>query len=130
MELEALQQALPQIEETGATLVAISPMLPKYAGPLINKLELTYPVLSDPGCTYLDQLRVVFDLPEELIEIYRGFGIDLERFNGDDRWRLPLVGRIVIDSDGVVRNAAFFADHTKRVEPESSIALLRSMKSN
>lgn len=104
-------------------------MLPKYAGPLISKLGLTYPVLSDPGCTYLDQLRVVFDLPEELIDIYRGFDIDLQRFNGDERWRLPLVGRIVVDRDGIVQDAVFFADHTERVEPESSVALLRNMES-
>lgn len=118
---------MPQIEEAGATLVAISPMLSKYAGPLVSKLGLAYPVLSDPGSSYLDQLRVMFDLPEELIEIYRGFGIDLERFNGDNRWRLPLVGRIVVATDGVIQNVAFFADHTERVEPETSVAQLRSL---
>ena len=119
---------LPQIEETGAKLVAISPMLPKYAGPLVSKLGLTYPLLSDPGYSYLDRLRVAFDLPAELIDIYRGFGIDLERYNGDNRWRLPLVGRIVVARDGEVQDAAFFADHTERVEPETSIALLRSLQ--
>jgi peroxiredoxin len=118
---------LPQIEDTGATLVAISPMLSRYAGPLVSKLGLKYPVLSDPGFSYLDQLRVMFDLPAELIEIYRGFGIDLERFNGEKHWRLPLVGRIVVDTDGVIQDAAFFADHTERVEPEVSVALLRGL---
>jgi len=103
-------------------------MLPKYAGPLVSKLGLTYPLLSDPGSSYLDQLRVMFDLPAELIDIYRDFGIDLERFNGDNRWRLPLVGRIVVARHGLVKNAAFFADHTERIEPETSIALLRSLR--
>ena len=102
-------------------------MLPKYAGPLVSKLGLTYPLLSDPGGSYLDQLRVMFDLPEDFIEIYRGFGIDLERFNGDNRWRLPLVGRIVVDTDGVIQNADFLADHTERVEPEMSVAQLRRL---
>lgn len=107
--------------------MAISPMLPKYAGPLVKKLDLTYPLLSDPGCSYLEQLGVVFELPPELIEIYRGFDIDLERFNGTERWRLPLVGRLLIDSAGVVRDARFFADHTERVEPLDSLELLRRM---
>jgi peroxiredoxin len=102
-------------------------MLPKYSGALINKLGLTYPLLSDPGCSYLEQLRVVFSLPEDLIKVYRDFGIDLERFNGDDRWRLPLVGRIIVGSDGSVRDARFFADHTERVEPAETLSRLASL---
>lgn len=102
-------------------------MLPKYAGPLITKLGLTYPLLSDPGCSYLEQLGVVFSLPGDLIKVYRDFGIDLERFNGDDRWRLPLVGRLIVDSAGSVRDARFFADHTERVEPAETLARLASL---
>lgn len=102
-------------------------MLPKYAQPLVTKLGLSYPLLSDPGSRYLEQLGVVFDLPLELIAIYRGFGIDLERFNGDDRWRLPLVGRIIIDDSGLVRDARFFADHTERPEPSAVMEVLQRL---
>ena len=102
-------------------------MLPKYSGSLINKLGLTYPLLSDPGYSYLEQLGVVFSLPEDLIGIYRDLGTDLERFNGDDRWRLPLVGRMIVDSDGIVRDARFFADHTERAEPAETLARLVSL---
>lgn len=118
---------MPEIEAAGARLVSISPMVTKYAQPLVKKLGLTYPLLSDPGCRYLEKLGVVFDLPTELIEIYRGFGIDLERFNGDTRWRLPLVGRIIVDSAGIVRDTRFHADHTERPDPAESLAILKGM---
>ncbi len=103
-------------------------MLPKYARPLVQKLNLTYPLLSDPGGRYLEQLGAMFDLPPELIAIYRGFGIDLERFNGDDRWRLPLVGRIIVDRSGLVRDISFHADHTERPEPADSLAVLKTLQ--
>ncbi len=102
-------------------------MLPKYARPLVQKLNLTYPLLSDPGCGYLEQLGVVFDLPPKLIEIYRGFGIDLERFNGDSHWRLPLVGRIIVDNAGIVRDTRFHADHTERPDPEETLMVLKTL---
>ena len=88
-------------------------MLVKYAPQLVHKLNLGFPILSDSGQLFLEQLRVVFSLPAELIEIYKGFGIDLERFNGEKIWRLPLPGQIIVDRDGVVRNVDLYIDHTQ-----------------
>ena len=102
-------------------------MLSKYAPQLVKKLGLEFPVLSDPGNKFMEQLGVVHSLPQELIEVYRGFGIDLERFNGDANWRLPLPGRIIVDTGGVVRNVSLSTDHTLRPEPAESLELLRTI---
>ena len=102
-------------------------MLVKYSPQLVNKLNLGFPILSDPGQLFLEQLRVVFSLPAELIEIYKGFGIDLERFNGDKRWRLPLPGQIIVDRDMVVRNVELHTDHTRRPEPSETLKLLKKV---
>ena len=118
---------MPEIREAGASLVAISPMQTKYAPQLVKKLGLEFPLLSDPGSRVLERLGVLFPLPEEMITIYKGFGIDLERFNGDANWRLPLPGRIIVDRDGTVRNVEFSTDHTERPEPADSVAFLRSL---
>ncbi|WP_303720774.1 redoxin domain-containing protein [Malonomonas rubra] len=127
MELEALQEVLPEIESTGAKLIAISPMLSKYAPQQVKKLNLSYPLLSDPACKLLRQLGVLFPLPKAMIEVYKGFGIDLARFNGDDSWQLPLPGRIIVDQAGVVKNTEFTTDHTERPEPKETVALLKSL---
>lgn len=102
-------------------------MLTKYAPQLVNKLKLTFPLLSDPGSEVLQQLGVVHSLPEDLIEVYKGFGIDLERFNGENSWRLPLPGRIIIDKAGVVRNVSLTTDHTERPEPTETVARLKNL---
>lgn len=127
MELEALQEVLPEINKTGTSLIAISPMVVKYAPQLVHKLKLEFPILSDPGQLFLEQLRVVFSLPDDLIEIYKGFGIDLERFNGDKSWRLPLPGQIIVDQYGVVKNVEFYTDHTQRPEPTEVLKLLKKL---
>ncbi len=102
-------------------------MLVKYAPQLVHKLNLGFPILSDPGQLFLEKLRVVFSLPADLIEIYKGFGIDLERFNGEKVWRLPLPGQIIVDRDGVVRNVDLYTDHTQRPEPTEALQLLKKL---
>lgn len=118
---------MPEIEKAGASLIAISPMLTKYTPQLVNKLGLTFPVLSDPDSQFLQQLGVVFELPDEMINIYKGFGIDLERFNGDDKWRLPLPGRIIIDQNGIAKHVELSTDHTERPEPMEALELLNNL---
>jgi len=102
-------------------------MLVKYVPQLVHKLKLEFPILSDLGQLYLEQLRVVFSLPNDMIEIYKGFGIDLERFNGDNSWRLPLPGQIIVDQFGVVKNVELYTDHTQRPEPAEVLKLLKKL---
>ena len=102
-------------------------MLNKYIPQLVNKLLLEFPLLSDPGNRVAESLGAVISLSEEMKGVYQGFGIDLERFNGDASWRLPLPGRIIVDHQGVVRDIDLHADHTTRPEPADSLSLLRSL---
>ena len=58
---------------------------------------------------------------------YLGLGIDLERFNGNPAWELPLPGRIVVDRDGSVIDADLHPNHTSRPEPEETLEILRRL---
>ncbi len=102
-------------------------MLQKYTGNLLRDLQLTFPLLLDPDNRLAKQFRMVFKLPEPLQKVYQGFGIDLERFNGNDHWELPLPGRFVIDRDGTVINADLHPDHTRRPEPEETLEILKKL---
>lgn len=102
-------------------------MQQKYAGNLVRNLGLTFPLLLDPGNLLAKQFRMVFTLPETLQKVYLSFGIDLERFNGNDSWELPLPGRIVIAPDGTVVEADLHPDHTRRPEPEETLEILRKI---
>ena len=51
--------------------------------------------------------------PEELHDLYKSFGLDIPKFNGDDTWELPMPGTYVLDKDGTVKFAFANADYTK-----------------
>ncbi len=73
------------------------------------------------------EFNLVFQLPEDLREVYLGFGVDLEKFNGDESWTLPMPARFVIDRSGIIRSADVSADYTVRSEPSDTIKALRSL---
>jgi len=109
--------------------VAISPIEKRFARAMTEKLGLTFPLLGDPGNRTAAAFNLVITVPEPLQEVYRGWGIDLERVNGDASWTLPLPSRYVIDRNGIVVDARNNTDHTRRPEPEQTLAVLRGMKS-
>jgi len=65
-----------------------------------------------------------FALPDDLRGLYSSFGIDLERFNGNDSWTLPMPGRFILDQQGTILSAEVDPDYTKRPEPSDIIKVL------
>lgn len=108
-------------------MLAISPMLQKYSKQLTNKLGLGFPVLCDPGNQIANKFGLVFSLAPELRKVYIKFGIDLERFNGNDSWQLALPGRVIIDNNGIIRDSDMHPDHTTRPEPEETLSKLKEL---
>ena len=117
-----MQAVFPQLEEHGATLVALTPQLAEHNSTMIDKNELGFDLLSDPGNVYADALGLRFEVPEQVRAIYLSFGIDLSKHNGDASGTLPMPGRIVVDSDGIVRAVDVGPDYTKRPEPEKTVS--------
>ena len=122
MELEALQQSLPQILATGATLVAISPQREAFLRQMADKHHLDFDLLRDEGNVIAAKFGLVFQLPPDLRELYSGFGVDLARFNGDDSWTLPMPARFVIDRQGTIRRVDVDPDYTVRPDPAETLA--------
>lgn len=126
-ELRALQTRLGDITGSGANLVAVSPQTPDNSLSTAEKLELTYPVLSDVGNAVARSYGLVFTLPEDLRGVYNEFGLDVPAANGDDTFELPLPATFVIGTDGTVVWRFADADYTKRAEPDDVITVLASL---
>jgi peroxiredoxin len=88
---------------------------------------LTFQLLSDPGNRVAAKFNLVYRLPEDLRAVYLGFGIDLEKFNGDETWTLPMPARFVIDQSGIIRSADISADYTVRPDPSDTIKALGAL---
>lgn len=94
---------------------------------MVKKNALTFPMLLDSGNRVAKSFQLSFALPAELRTVYRELGIDLERFNGDASWTLPMPASYLIDQIGTIRYAAVNPDYTVRPEPEEVLAVLRKL---
>ncbi len=128
LELNALQQILPEIQSLGANLVTISPQLPDESMSTAEKNALTFSVLSDIGNKVAKTFNLVFTLSESLRPDYANFGIDLQKTNGDDSFELPVPATFVVDKNGIIQSAFVNADYKQRMEPAEIIKVLKEIK--
>jgi peroxiredoxin len=84
-------------------------------------------LLSDPGNQVAAKFGLVHGFPEDLKQLYLQFNIDLEKYNGDDTWTLPMPARYIVDQDAVIRYAEVDPDYTVRPEPADTVAALKEM---
>jgi peroxiredoxin len=127
LEINALQQRLPEINATGAQLVAISPQLPDKSIDQVNNSHLSFEVLSDIGNLVAKECGLVFTLPEPLRPIYEAWEIDIPDHNGDNSFELPIPATYIINSAGKVHYAHVDMDYTRRLEPDIIIEQIRTI---
>jgi peroxiredoxin len=94
---------------------------------MAKKLNLSIPILTDQNNTIAAEFGLVFSLPDELREVYLSLGIDLERYNGNSSWSLPMPARYIIGQDGLIYDAEVRIDHTTRPEPGETLEKLKKL---
>ena len=118
---------MSDITALGASLVAISPQLPEHNRELIRSRHLTFEILTDRGNEVAARFGLRFALPDYLRRLYVTFPLDLEKFNGDASWTLPMPARFVVDQHGIIRAAESDPDYTTRPEPAATLEALRAL---
>lgn len=123
-QLEAMNLILPQIEEAGALLVAISPQTVQQSFLMRDQHRLGFLVLSDAGNRVARQFGLVYRVPDYQQAIFRKVFINLPFTNGDDNWELPIPATYILERDGSVLFASANEDYAERPEP---MAILRAL---
>jgi len=125
LQLKLLQNALPQISDAGASLVAISPMNPDSSKGTIKESELTFEVLSDVGNAVAGQFTTVFKNSDEAIDAMKALGYDFYSFYDDKSAELPVSAVFVIDKTGkVIFAKSEGGDYRERVEVQEILDVL------
>jgi len=116
-QMEAMNLIVPQIEQAGATLVAISPQTVKQSFFMHDQHKLRIPLLSDAGNKVARQFGLMYRVPPAQESIYRRAFVNLPFANGDESWELPIPATYVIDRVGTILYASANEDYTERPEP-------------
>lgn len=124
IQLRALQQAIPEFEAKGVKLVVIGPETPDNSLTTKEKHELTFEVLSDIDNKVARSLNLVYQLPADLQELYKKFGIDLDTNQGNENQELPIAATYVVEQDGTISYHFLEEDYKLRADPQEILAAL------
>jgi len=125
LELEALEAARPQIERRGASLVALSMQTADHSRKSLREKALGFSILVDFRGEVAAKFGIRARLPSYLVELQKNMlGPDLEQFNGEGSWALPMPALYVIGQDGVVAYAEVSPDFRHRSDPNDLLPIL------
>jgi len=130
LQLRAMQAALSNFHELGASLVAISPQAADHSLSLTEKHELAFPILSDVDQDVIRAYRVQFNLLGDLEDLQVNvFQNDPRDQNADHSRSLPVPATFIIDRESIIRYAFIPPDWRIRAEPADIVAALRALPS-
>ena len=124
------RELLPELGAFGARLVAISPQSPDQSLSTVEKAELDFTVLSDPGNRVAHRVGIVFQQADEVLEAQRKLGLDLAQVNAEGSTQLPRPSVLIVDKDRTVRFVDVQPDYTARTEGADILAGLTELGTN
>lgn len=104
-------------KKSGAVLLAISPEVSEISKDFKEKHEFLFDLLFDKNNKFAEKVGLVFGLPTDLKELYKKFGLDLGKSQGNKSWRLPISATYVIDKNQKILYAFVDPDYKRRAEP-------------
>ncbi len=125
LELRALQNILPQLEELNTELIAISPETPDNSLTTSEKNELSFSVLSDTNNLYAKSLGLVFQMPEDLRELYHSFSLNVDAHNGNKEYELPMPATYIVNKHREIIYSFTPEDYTERLDPENILNIIQ-----
>jgi len=128
-QMEAMNLVLPQIEQAGARLVAISPQTVKQSFFMHDQHKLRFPLLSDADNKIARQFGLTYRVPALQEAIYRRAFVNLPFTNGDESWELPIPATYILQRDGTILYASGNEDYTERPEPADIVSALHRLSS-
>ena len=89
-------------------------------------LNLT--MLCDADGSYARVCGVQYEMSAEHADLYRRFGLDLDRLNAGAGWSLPIPATYVVGPDGVITFAFAEVDWARRAEPAELLAAVERLE--
>lgn len=104
-------------------------MVPEFSMELHRELSLSFDILFDKGNSFASSIGLTFTVSPQVRDVYKGAGLFIPLYNGEESWKLPVTATFVVDISGRVVLAWKETDHTRRLEPEKILETLQCLVS-
>ena len=100
---DALAKASPEVGRLGGQIVAITPEISRFTREMRDDAKAPYPVLTDLDGGYALELGLLFWVGDEKRDAMKAGGFDVEPFQGNATWMLPVPATFVVGRDSIVK---------------------------
>lgn len=130
LHLSEMRTAEAELKSLGFDIWFLSIDKPEVLYASLEQPDIGYRVLSDAKLEATRAFGLAFRVPAELVEQYRGWGIDLEDASGETHHVLPVPSTYLIGVDGVIRFQYSNPDYTVRLHPDVLLAAARAYRND
>jgi peroxiredoxin len=128
VELRAFARAHMEFQAHGASVVAIMPDHLQFIKKVRARTQNAFEILCDMDNSYAMEVNLVMWLGERVRKLFTGIGLDVNRFQGNDAWFVPLPATFVLDDKGIIVARYVDPDFRRRMEIEEILATLAAIK--
>lgn len=116
-----------ELASLGFPVIAISPDRPEQMLQSLEVEDLGYTVTSDSALEAARAFGIAFQLADEQVAQYRGYGIDLEQASGRDHHQLPVPSVFLVEPGGRIGWVYSNPDYTVRPDNAELLAAARAL---
>ena len=107
--------------------MALTPEQPELAHKTRETAHADYAVYSDGAHAAAKAFRVHFVVDDQTKAEYERYGLKVAESNVSGTWELPAPATFIIDREGIIRWVFAEWDYRKRSDPETVIAVIKSL---
>jgi peroxiredoxin len=122
--MQQVQDSLQLLTSKDAYVIAVTPETSENINKTIQKTHASFSIVQDKGYTIMTAYKVNYVLDEGTVAKYKGFGIDLNKGNGNTDHVLPVPATYVINQSGKITFVHFNKDYTKRASVKDILQVL------
>ncbi|MDA8792507.1 AhpC/TSA family protein [Bacteriovoracaceae bacterium] len=124
LELKEYEKYKQKIEDKGYQVLVLTPDTFKEIIRFKRKQSISFQIYQDVGNLIAKKMGIAFQVNNDIVKIYKEFGIHLEENQGNANNELPLPGTYIINQKGEITFAYLNPDYTQRLDPLDLLKLL------
>ncbi len=123
-QIKQLQDSLQLLTDKGAYVIGVTPETGENINKTIDKTRASFSIIQDKGYQIMKAYDVNYTVNDALYSKLKGYGVDLEKNNGNKDHVLPVPATYVIDRSGKISFVQFDKDYTRRASVSSILNAL------
>ena len=113
-QIKQLQDSLQLLTAKGVYVVGVTPETGENINKTIDKTHASFSIIQDAGYKIMKEYDVNYTVDDAMNAKLKGYGVDLDKNNGNTDHVLPVPATYLIDRSGKITYVHFDKDYTRR----------------